>query len=121
MTKKVLVVDDSTVDVSNMKKILADLGCFVITASNGLEAVAKARAEKPAVVFLDIVMPDMDGYEACRQLAADPETKHIPVVFVSSKGQKADQVWGQLQGAKGYIVKPARPEQVSEQLKVAAA
>jgi len=121
VSKKVLVVDDSTVDVNNMKTILSDLGCFVITASNGVEAVAKAKAEKPAVVFLDIVMPDMDGYEACRQLAADPATKSIPVVFVTSKGQKADQVWGQLQGAKGYIVKPVRPEQVVEQLKVAAA
>jgi twitching motility two-component system response regulator PilH len=121
MSKKVLVVDDSTVDINNMKTILADLGCFVVTASNGVEAVAKAKAEKPAVVFLDIVMPDMDGYEACRQLAADPATKGIPVVFVTSKGQKADQVWGQLQGAKGYIVKPARREQVVEHLKVAAA
>jgi len=120
MTKKVLVVDDSTVDVNSLKTILSDIGCFVITASNGVEAVAKAKAEKPAMVFLDIVMPDMDGYEACRQLAADPATKHIPVVFVTSKGQKADQVWGQLQGAKGYIVKPARPEQVVEQLKAAA-
>jgi twitching motility two-component system response regulator PilH len=121
MTKKVLVVDDSTVDVNNMKAILADIGCNVLTARNGVEAVAKAKAEQPAIVFLDIVMPDMDGYEACRQLAADPATRHIPVVFVTSKGQKADQVWGQLQGARGYIVKPARLEQVVEQLKVAAA
>jgi twitching motility two-component system response regulator PilH len=121
MTKKVLVVDDSTVDLNNLKTILADIGCHVLTASGGVEAVAKAKAEKPAIVFLDIVMPDMDGYEACRQLAADPATKHIPVVFVTSKGQKADQVWGQLQGARGYIVKPARPDQVVEQLKVAAA
>ena len=121
MTKKVLVVDDSTVDVTNMKTILADIGCFVITASNGAEAVAKAKAEKPAMVFLDIVLPEMDGYEACRLLAADPATKNIPVVFVTNKGQKADQVWGQLQGAKGYLVKPVRSEQVVEQLKVAAA
>jgi len=121
MNKKVLVVDDSPVDITNLKTILADLGCSVITASNGVEAVAKAKAEKPAVVFLDIVMPDMDGYEACRRLTAEPETRNIPVVFVTSKGQKADQVWGQLQGCKGYIVKPARLEQVEEQLKVAAA
>jgi twitching motility two-component system response regulator PilH len=121
VNKKVLVVDDSPVDITNLKAILADLGCSVITASNGVEAVAKAKAEKPAVVFLDIVMPDMDGYEACRRLTAEPETRNIPVVFVTSKGQKADQVWGQLQGCKGYIVKPARLEQVEEQLRVAAA
>lgn len=117
MTKKVLVVDDSATEVTNMKTILSEAGCLVITASNGAEAVAKAKAEKPAVIFLDIVMPDMDGYEACRHLSADPQTKSIPVVFVTNKGQKADQVWGQLQGAKGYIVKPARAEQVVEQLK----
>jgi len=119
MTKKVLVVDDSTVDLNSLKTILADIGCHVLTASGGVEAIAKAKSEKPAIVFLDIVMPDMDGYEACRQLAADPATKHIPVVFVTHKGQKADQVWGQLQGARGYIVKPARPEQIVEQLKAA--
>ena len=121
MTRKVLVVDDSTVDMNNMKTILADMGCVVLTASSGVEAVAKAKVEKPVIVFLDIVMPEMDGYETCRQLAADPATKHIPVVFVTCKGQKADQVWGQLQGARGYVVKPARREQIVEQLKVAAA
>jgi twitching motility two-component system response regulator PilH len=120
MSKKVLVVDDSPAEMNNMKNILADVGCVVITASNGKEAVAKAKAEKPSVVFLDIVMPDMDGYEACRLLAEDPATKSIPVVFVSSKGQKADQVWGQLQGAKGYVVKPYKPEQVIDQLKAVA-
>jgi twitching motility two-component system response regulator PilH len=120
MTKKVLVVEDSPTDMANMKSILSSAGCFVITASNGAEAIAKAKAEKPAAIFLDIVMPDMDGYEACRQLTSDAATKGIPVVFVTSKGQKADQVWGQLQGAKGYIVKPAKSEQVLDQLRTVA-
>jgi twitching motility two-component system response regulator PilH len=114
--KKVLVVDDSNTDTANMRSILTAAGCHVITASSGRDAVRMARAELPAVIFLDIVMPDMDGYEACRQLQADPATKSIPVVFVTSKGGRADQVWGQLQGAKGYIVKPARPEQVAQHL-----
>lgn len=120
MSKKVLVVDDSAADMTNMRTILADAGCHVITAVNGREAIAKAKAEKPAVIFLDIVMPDMDGYEACRLLSEDPATRSIPVVFVTSKGQKADQVWGQLQGAKGYVVKPYKPEQLIDQLKAVA-
>lgn len=120
MSKKALVCDDSATDMANMKSILGDAGCMVITASNGKEAVAKAKAEKPNVIFLDIVMPDMDGYEACRLLSEDPATKGIPVVFVTSKGQKADKVWGQMQGAKGHVVKPATKEQIAEQLKVVA-
>ena len=120
MSKKVLVVDDSPSELTNMKNILGDAGCHVITAVNGKEAIAKAKAEKPAVIFLDIVMPDMDGYEACRQLAAEPATQDIPVVFVTSKGQKADKVWGQMQGAKGYVVKPYKADQLIDQLKSVA-
>jgi len=120
MTKKILIVDDSTTDLANLRSILSSAGCMVISASSGTEALAKARAEQPAAIFMDIVMPEMDGYEACRQLVADPATKNIPVIFVSSKGDKVDKVWGQLQGAKGYIVKPARPENVIEQLNSAA-
>ncbi len=117
MSKKALVVDDSPVDLAHVKGILMDAGCLVVTAASGSEAVAKAKAEKPNIIFLDIVMPDMDGYEACRLLAEDPATKGIPVVFVTSKGQKADKVWGQMQGAKGHVVKPATSEQVIDQLK----
>jgi twitching motility two-component system response regulator PilH len=117
MVKKTLVVDDSTTDLANIKSVLADAGCVVITASNGKDAVAKAKAEKPAVIFLDIVMPEMDGYETCRLLAADSETKNIPVVFVTSKSQKADKLWGEMQGAKGYITKPFKADELIDQLK----
>lgn len=117
MSKKALVVDDSPVDLANVKTILSDAGCLVVTALNGKEAIAKAKAEKPNIIFLDIIMPDMDGYEACRLLAEDPATKGIPVVFVTSKGQKADKVWGQMQGAKGHVVKPATSDQIIDQLK----
>ncbi len=117
MAKKALVVDDSAADLANLKSILNDAGCAVVTATSGAEAIAKARAEQPAIIFLDIVMPDMDGYEACRQLTADNDTKFIPVVFVTSKGQKADKVWGELQGAKGHVSKPYTADQIIDQLK----
>lgn len=117
MVKKTLVVDDSTTDLAAIKSVLTDAGCVVITASNGKDAVAKAKAEKPAVIFLDIVMPEMDGYETCRLLAAEPETKNIPVVFVTSKSQKADKMWGELQGAKGYVTKPFKADDLIDQLK----
>ncbi len=117
MAKKALVVDDSAADLANLKSVLADAGCLVSTASSGQEAITKAKAEKPAIIFLDVVMPDMDGYEACRQLAQDADTKPIPVVFVTSKGQKADKVWGELQGAKGHVSKPYTADQIIDQLK----
>jgi twitching motility two-component system response regulator PilH len=117
MAKKALIVDDSAADLANLKAILNDAGCSVITATGGAEAIAKAKLEKPQIIFLDVVMPDMDGYEACRQLSADSSTKAIPVVFVTSKGQKADKVWGELQGAKGHIAKPYSADQIIDQLK----
>ncbi len=117
MAKKALVVDDSAADLANVKAILSDTGCIVLTATNGREAITKAKAEKPSIIFLDVVMPDMDGYEACRQLAQDGDTKAIPVVFVTSKGQKADKVWGELQGAKGHVSKPYTADQIVDQLK----
>ena len=117
MVTKALVVDDSATDLLNIKGILTDAGCIVVTASDGTEAVTKAKSEKPSIIFLDVIMPGMDGYEACRMLSEDPVTKGIPVVFVTSKGQKADKVWGQMQGAKGHVVKPVSSEQVIDQLK----
>jgi twitching motility two-component system response regulator PilH len=120
MVMKALVVDDSATDLMNIKSILTDAGCIVVTASDGNEAIAKAKTEKPAIIFLDVIMPGMDGYEACRMLSEDPATKGIPVVFVTSKGQKADKVWGQLQGAKGHVVKPVSSEEVIDQLKAYA-
>jgi twitching motility two-component system response regulator PilH len=120
MAKKVLVVDDSQAETANMRSILTDAGCVVITASNGKEALAKAKAEKPSAIFLDIVMPEMDGYETCRLLQEDSATKNIPVVFVTSKGGKTDMVWGQMQGAKGHVAKPYKADQIIDQLKAVA-
>lgn len=118
--KKALVVDDSSTELANIKAILSSAGYLVVTASSGKESLEKARSEQPSIIFLDIVMPEMDGYEACRSLVQDPATKNIPIVFVSSKSQKVDKVWGQLQGAKGYVSKPYTADQIIDQLKVAA-
>ncbi|MDP2826544.1 MAG: response regulator [Sulfuritalea sp.] len=117
MSKKVLVTDDSPVDLANIKNVLTDAGFMVIAASSGTEAIAKAKSEKPSIIFLDVVMPGMDGYETCRTLQADPETRDIPIIFVTSKGQKADKVWGQMQGAKGHVQKPFTADQVIDQIK----
>ena len=114
MSKKVLVVDDSNVDINNMKTILANLGCFVITASNGVEAVAKAKAEKPAVVFLDIVMPDMDGIEVMRLLR---ERRPVPVILLTAKGSATDKAKGLDLGADDYIAKPFHPDELAARVR----
>ena len=113
---KVLVVDDSPTDLTHLSGIVSDAGCHVVTATNGKEAIAKAKAEKPDLIFLDIIMPDMDGYEACRRLTGDQQTKHIPVVFVTSKGQKADRVWATMQGGRALVAKPYVADQIVEHL-----
>lgn len=118
--KKVLVVDDSMTALTNIKNIVTDAGCLVFTATNGQEAFEKAKAEKPDVIFLDIIMPDQDGFGTCRKLAGNSETKDIPVVFVTSKNQKADRIWAQMQGAKGYVTKPYTPEDILGQLQALA-
>ncbi len=114
---KILICDDSAAELANLRSILTDAGWHSITASNGSEAVQKASAEKPSLIFLDIIMPDMDGYEACRLLQANADTKAIPVVFISSKNQKADHIWAKMQGAKALIGKPYSAGQILDTLK----
>ena len=120
--EKFLLVDDNTLLRASLAKLIGlwRSEAVIEEASNGKEALEKAKTEKPAIIFLDIIMPDMDGYEACRKLAEDPATKGIPIVFVTSKGEKADKVWGQMQGAKAYLVKPVNADQVVDQLKALA-
>ena len=114
--RKILVVDDSPTDLANIQSIVADAGCMVLTASNGQEALDKARTDKPDLIFLDIIMPDHDGFGTCRKLTSDSDTKGIPVVFVTSKNQKADRLWAQMQGAKGYITKPYAADAIIDQI-----
>jgi twitching motility two-component system response regulator PilH len=113
---KVLVCDDSITDLTNIKQIVETAGCMTVTASSGAEALDKAKSEKPDLIFLDIIMPEMDGFEACRKLHDDPTTKDIPVVFVTSKHQKADRVWAQMQGASDFISKPYTADQIAAKL-----
>jgi twitching motility two-component system response regulator PilH len=118
--RKVLICDDSPAELANLNGILTDAGWQTLTTTSGAEAIQKAKVEKPALILLDIMMPNMDGYEACRTLQADADTRGIPVVFVSVKNQKADHVWARLQGARALIGKPYTPEQIFEAVKAYA-
>ncbi|MBK1716424.1 response regulator [Thiocystis violacea] len=109
---KLLVVEDSATDRDHLRNMLVKAGHVVITAASGREGMEIAREQRPDLIFMDIVMDDIDGYHATRSLREDPELGGVPVVIVSSKNQKADKVWAQLQGAKGYVVKPCSAEDV---------
>ena len=113
---KVLLVDDSPTDLANIRTIVAVAGYSVLTASSGNEAVELARNEMPDLIFMDIVMEGADGYDACREITQNGETKNIPVIFVTSKNQKADRVWAELQGGKAFITKPYTPDQILDQI-----
>jgi twitching motility two-component system response regulator PilH len=113
---KILTVDDSTVDRTNLEKILVNAGYDVISARSGQEAIDKAEAEQPDLIFMDVIMPQMDGYQACRQLTHNEATKDIPVVFVTCKGQRADRLWAEMTGGKGFVQKPYTPDQILEQI-----
>lgn len=113
---KIMVVDDSAADLKHIESIISDAGYFVTTASSGTEALKKAKSEKPDLIFLDIIMENMDGYEVCRTLKKNETTKSIPVVFVTSKHQKADKKWAEIQGAGGFVTKPATSEKIVEEI-----
>jgi twitching motility two-component system response regulator PilH len=112
----VLVCDDMETDRMALKKVLADMGHMVELASDGEDAIKKARANKPAVIFLDVVMPNQDGFATCRRLKTEDDTKLIPVVMVTSKATASDRFWAQKQGASGHIAKPFAPADVKAAL-----
>ena len=117
MSQLILVVEDSQVDRLRLVKLLEGAGYRVCTAANGLEAIALVQQQAPALILMDVNMPQMDGFAATRALRGGEHTKSIPVVLVTAKDQKADKAWGQMLGAKGYITKPFADEFLLQQVR----
>jgi twitching motility two-component system response regulator PilH len=114
---RVLIVDDSPTETYKFKEILEKHGFEIITADNGADGVAVARQEKPDVVLMDVVMPGLNGFQATRQLSKGEDTKHIPVIIVTTKDQETDKVWGRRQGASDYLTKPVEESVLIETIK----
>jgi twitching motility two-component system response regulator PilH len=108
----ILIVDDSPTEVHVMQKALERHGYRTAIAADGAEGVRLARQMHPDLIFMDIVMPGVNGYQATRALVNDPDTRSIPIVMVTSKGQEADKAWGLRQGAVDYLVKPVSPDEL---------
>ncbi len=103
---KILIVDDSPSQLVGMKRTVEKLGHEVITAEDGAAGVEVAKRELPDLILMDVVMPNLNGFQATRTIAKDPKTSHIPIVLVTTKDQETDRVWGMRQGAKAYVTKP---------------
>lgn len=116
LISKILVVDDAATDRMNLQQILVDAGYQVVVAASGQEALDNASSEQPDLIFLDIVMESMDGYQACRKLSTEEVTKDIPVIMVSCNTQDVDKMWAAKQGAKAYITKPYTASDIINQI-----
>ncbi|ABC80382.1 MULTISPECIES: PleD family two-component system response regulator [Anaeromyxobacter] len=104
--KKILLVDDSSTVLLMERMILAKSAYDVVTARDGQEGVEKAREEKPDLILMDVVMPRMDGFEACRKLREHEETAAIPVIMVTTRGELASVETGYASGCTDYVTKP---------------
>ena len=105
---QIMIVDDSPTDAHLLKKMLEKNGFRTVTAADADEGIAVARREKPDLILMDVVMPGLNGFQATRDLTANPETAAIPVIIVTRKDQQVDRVWGMRQGARDYITKPVK-------------
>lgn len=114
---KILIAEDER-DIRELVVFTLEFGGFeVIAATNGQEAVELARQHRPDLILLDVRMPKMSGYEACRLLKAQEETRTIPVAFLSAKGQEAEIQEGLAAGADAYILKPFAPDELIQQIR----
>jgi DNA-binding response OmpR family regulator len=113
---KILIAEDER-DIRELIIFTLRYGGFeVIAVSNGEEAVDAARRENPDLILLDVRMPKLTGYDACRRLKADPLLRQIPVVFLSAKGQEAEVQIGIEAGAIEYILKPFSPDMLNKRV-----
>lgn len=106
--KKILVVDDIKTERLYLRRMLERNGFAVVEADGGKQAIEMAVADAPAAILMDIVMPDMNGFQAIRDLRKDARTAGIPVIVVSTKNRAPDEMQARASGASGYLVKPAQ-------------
>lgn len=108
----ILVVEDTPSQLELMNIFLQEGGYVVIRASNAKDGLEKARLDQPDVIITDVVMPGMSGFEFCRKLKRNLDTKKIPIIFCSSKNKDIDRIWGIRQGADVYLTKPFTKQQL---------
>ena len=103
---RILIVDDSPSQLMGIRRIVEKLGHDALTAEDGAAGVEAAKREIPDLILMDVVMPNLNGFQPTRSITREPTTKHIPVILVTTKDLDTDRVWGMRQGAKAYLAKP---------------
>ncbi len=117
MGKKILIADDNENIREALTYLLEDEGYKIRLAKDGADALKQTRELRPDILFLDIMMPVMNGYDVCRAIKTDPELKDIYVIMLTAKGQVAEQERGKDAGANEYIVKPFSPMEILSKVK----
>ena len=113
---RILIVDDSPSQLLGIKRIVEKLGHETLSAEDGAAGVEVAKAEKPDLILMDVVMPNLNGFQATRTISKNADTAHIPIILVTTKDQETDKVWGMRQGAKAYVTKPIKEEDLVKAL-----
>jgi twitching motility two-component system response regulator PilH len=113
----ILVIDDTPSEAALISTVVQKLGHNVQCANDGESGIATARSIRPALILLDVVMPNMDGFNTCRKIRKDPDLAKTPVVMVTSKNQDSDRFWAEKQGANGYVTKPFTPDSLANAIK----
>jgi len=111
---RILIVDDSPSQLMGIRRIVEKLGHEALTAEDGAAGVEVAKRELPDLILMDVVMPNLNGFQATRSISREPTTKHIPVILVTTKDQETDRMWGMRQGAKAYLTKPFSEDELAE-------
>jgi two-component system alkaline phosphatase synthesis response regulator PhoP len=116
--QKILIVDDELDALTALKRALEADNYNVVEAADGLSAIEKVKTEKPDVVLLDLMMPEMDGIEACKHLKSDPKYKHIPIIMLTAKGEIDNKIEGIEMGADDYVTKPFNLHELKARIKM---
>jgi twitching motility two-component system response regulator PilH len=116
MAKKILVVDDSPTERYFLNELLVRHGYLVTLAEDADEALGKIKTQQPDLILMDVVMPGQNGFQFTRLLSRDPITQRIPIIMCTSKGQQTDRIWGLRQGARDYVTKPVKAEELLEKI-----
>ena len=117
LSESILLVDDEPANLQILLETLKSVGCRLLVAKDGQSALTIARKARPNLILLDIMMPEIDGFEVCRRLKADPVTQDTPVIFLSALVETADKIKGFQAGAVDYVTKPFQPEEVMARVK----
>ena len=115
---RIFLVEDEAIIAEDLNQSLQRMGYEIpFISASGAEALKKLETVKPDLVLMDVVMPNLNGFQATRALTRDESTKHIPIILVTTKDQDTDRVWGMRQGAKAYLTKPFSEEELGAVIK----